>query len=90
MQADETYYMTFCVYSDPLPVNNKTNPNGIHCGGAGVGLATSKTPDVKESWVRHGYNCHNSTTKSDNCGATSVEESADFPSKNPDLRHQES
>ena len=25
--------MTFCVYSDPLPVNNKTNPEGIHCGG---------------------------------------------------------
>jgi len=39
---------------------------------AGVGLATSKTPDVKESWVRHGYNCHNFTTKADNCGKSAA------------------
>jgi hypothetical protein len=39
---------------------------------AQVGLATSKTPDVKESWVRHGYNCHNFTTKTDNCGKSAA------------------
>jgi predicted GH43/DUF377 family glycosyl hydrolase len=27
--ADMTYYMTFCVYSDPLPKDPKTNPLGI-------------------------------------------------------------
>ena len=42
------------VYSDPLPVDPKTNPRGINCGSAGVGLATSKTPAVKDSWIRHG------------------------------------
>ena len=71
-KADQTYYMTYCVYSDPLPVDPKTNPKGILCGGAGVGLATSKTPDDKASWVRHGYNCHNSTTKQDNCGKSAA------------------
>lgn len=71
-RADQTYYMTFCVYSDPLPINPKTNPRGIGCGGAGVGLATSKTPSIKESWVRHGYNCHNFTTNQDNCGKSAA------------------
>ena len=52
--ADGTYYMTYCVYGPPLPKDPKTNPLGIKCGGAGVGLATSKTPGNKTSWVRHG------------------------------------
>ena len=53
-----------------LPKDPKTNPEGIKCGGAGVGLATSKTPQLKDSWVRHGYNCNNGTT--DNCGKSAA------------------
>ena len=68
--ADRTYYMTYCTYGPPLPKDNKTNPEGIKCGGAGVGLATSKTPQVKDSWVRHGYNCNNGTQ--DNCGKSAA------------------
>jgi hypothetical protein len=45
---------------------------GIKCGGAGVGIATSKTPQLKESWVRHGYNCHNGTDGTDNCGKSAA------------------
>eukprot|EP01050_Picozoa_sp_SAG11_P009350 SAG11_NODE_872_length_6802_cov_8.951514_3_plen_210_part_00 len=48
----------------------KSNPDGIKCGGAGVGLATSKTPTLKDSWVRHGYNCNNGTQ--DNCGKSAA------------------
>ena len=60
----------YCVYGPPLPKDPKTNPDGIKCGGAGVGLATSKTPQAKESWVRHGYNCNNGTA--DNCGKSAA------------------
>ena len=69
-KADETYYMTYCVYGGLLPKDNKSNPRGNHCGDAGVGLATTKTPAVKESWVRRGYNCNNGTA--DNCGKSAA------------------
>lgn len=68
--ADKTFYMTYCVYGPPLPQNNKTNPLGILCGGAGVGIATTQTPHIASSWVRHGYNCHNGTHN--NCGKSAA------------------
>eukprot|EP00747_Dinoflagellata_sp_TGD_P179687 gnl/TRDRNA2_/TRDRNA2_30891_c0_seq1.p1 gnl/TRDRNA2_/TRDRNA2_30891_c0~~gnl/TRDRNA2_/TRDRNA2_30891_c0_seq1.p1 ORF type:complete len:408 (-),score=51.79 gnl/TRDRNA2_/TRDRNA2_30891_c0_seq1:82-1305(-) len=68
--ADETYYMTYASFANPLPKDPKSNPRGILCGDAWVGLATSKTPDVAGSWSRHGYNCNNGTA--DNCGKSAA------------------
>ena len=69
-KADQTFYMTYCVYGPPLPRNNKTNPLGIRCADAGVGIATSPSPHIPNSWVRHGYNCNNGTH--DNCGKSAA------------------
>jgi len=67
---DETYYMTYASYGNPLPKHPKSNPRGILCGDPGTGLATSKTPEVASSWVRHGYNCNNGSA--DNCGKSAA------------------
>lgn len=56
-KRDGTYYMTYAAYANPLPKDPKTNPYGIYCGDAWVGLASTKTPEDPSSWQRHGYNC---------------------------------
>lgn len=59
-----TYYMTYAAYANPLPKDPKTNPYGIYCGDAWLGLATTKTPEDPASWQRHGYNCGGACSKS--------------------------
>lgn len=63
-KRDGTYYMTYAAYANPLPKDPKTNPFGIWCGDAWVGLASTKTPDDPSSWQRHGYNCGGACGKS--------------------------
>ena len=68
------YVMTYAAYANPLPYNNVTNPKSTFCGDAWLGLATTKTPQVASSWVRHGYNCGQDDTGKGkaNCGKSAA------------------
>ena len=50
-ERSATYYMTYAAYANPLPKDPKTNPYGIYCGDAWVGLASTKTPEVARMCV---------------------------------------
>jgi len=67
-----TYYMTYAAYANPLPKDPKTNPYGIWCGDAWVGLASTKTPEDPASWQRHGYNCKDPVSGVEACGKSAA------------------